>query len=219
MLFDLLKRDLKLHWDLLVLPYLILALLMGALSLAAEGAAVAGAITMGSLFVPFLPMAIHLREQSQGTLGDLLALPVRREALVSLRYLEFGLFTGLVIVLAHGGTWLAQSAAARRAVRLQIIDGPGAMILGLLLLFCFAYPVPFCLRWDGKGLVGAYVLLSVVLVGPGWIFPKAMEAFAPTFLRFIQHLVAHPGQVALGFLALLLFSYLISLKAFGTRDF
>ena len=101
MLLELLKRDLKLHWDALVLPLLILVLIMGAIGLANEGAALVGLFMCSFMFIPILPMAIHIREAQTGTLGDLLALPVSRTALVSLRYLEVLLLAAGLLALAH----------------------------------------------------------------------------------------------------------------------
>jgi hypothetical protein len=222
-MLNLLKRDLKLHWDVMILPFVVLVLAMAAVGISNEGAAVVGVLLIGSLFVPFLPMAIHLRENSQGTLGDLVSLPCSRRAIVSLRYIEILLFAGVMIVLVHIGTWVAQSAAAHRLVPFGFMDRSGIFLIGMLLVLCFAYPMPFTLRWDGKGLATAFVLLMVVSVGlSGLVAMMSMtkqEAFGKAYFQIVMHLVDHPAQVALGILALFSSSYLLSLKAFTSRDF
>jgi ABC-type transport system involved in multi-copper enzyme maturation permease subunit len=223
MLFNLLKRDLRLHWDILVLPYVILALIMGAIAISNEAAAAAGGAAMGALFVPFMPLAIHLRENSQGTLVDLVALPSSRRNLVSLRYLEVLLFACVMIVLVHLGAWVAQSAAAHRFVHFGLMDQGGLSVIGMLLLICFAYPLPFTLRWNGKGLALAFGILWFLLAGssgPGLLLPANKKALIDKAMFVsIAHLINHPGQVALGILALFAVSYLLSLKAFSSRDF
>jgi len=223
MLLNLLKRDLKLHWDILVLPYVILTLLMGALAISNEAAAVAGGATMGALFVPFMPLAIHIRENSQGTLGDLVALPTSRKTLVSLRYLEVLLFAGVMIVLVHLGTWIAQSAAAHRLVHFGVMDQAGLFATGMLLLICFAYPLPFTLRWNGIGLAVAFGILWFLMAGiggPGLLLSAEKKALIDkAIFVFITHLINHPGQVTLALLALFAISFPISLRAFSSRDF
>ena len=216
MLLKLLKRDLRLHWDALVVPLVILVLVMGAIGLANEGAAMVGLVLCSFLFIPVLPMAIHFREASQGTLGDLLTLPVSRMALVSLRYLEVLLFAVGLLALAHLGTWLALSMAAHKVAHFEFMDRSGAFGIGILLLFLFAYPMPFFLRWGMKGIGLAYLPVIVLLTVHEMFFPHFGDAFVP---RSIMHLIAHPGQMTLGILGLFSLSYLFSLKAFAPRDF
>lgn len=220
MLLDLLRRDLRLHWDVMTLPYLVLALLMGAIGIANESAAMLGLVFIGSLFVPFLPMAIHLRETSQGTLGDVLSLPVSRTALVSLRYLEVLLFTAAMIALVYLGSSLVLSLTTHKFTTLQSMGREGAAPIALLVLFCFAYPMPFTFRWDGKGLVAAIVLLFTVPTVVGLLVPqKVMEPIALATFQVILHLLTHPGELLMVFLGLMLVSYLVSLRAFLGRDF
>jgi ABC-type transport system involved in multi-copper enzyme maturation permease subunit len=220
MLLDLLKRDLRLHWDVMTLPYLVLALLMGAIGIANESAAMVGMVFIGSLFVPFLPMAIHLRETSQGTMGDLVSLPVSRTALVGLRYVEVLLFTVAMIALVYLGSSLVLSVAAHKFVTLQSMGREGAFPIAMLVILCFAYPMPFTFRWDGKGLVAAIVLLSTVPVAIGLLVPqKVLEPLSQATFKVFLRLLAHPGEMLLVFLGLMLVSYLISLKAFLGRDF
>jgi len=223
MLLNLLKRDLRLHWDVLVLPYVILALAMGALGISSEAGAVAGVLLIGSLFVPFLPMAIHLRENSQGTLADLVALPASRDSLVTLRYLEVALFAGVMIALAHLGTWLTQSVSSHHLAHFEIMDQGGLLGTALLLLVCFAYPLPFTLRWNGKGLAAAFGIAWALLSGISGLAlllsPVQQEAWDRACYQSVMHLINHPGKLALGGLALFGLSYVLSLKAFSGRDF
>jgi len=226
-MLNLLKRDLKLHWCAMVLPYVIVMLVMGAIVISNPDSALAVAVTMGALVIPFLPMAIHLRENSQGTLADLVALPGSRKALVSLRYIEALLFSAVMVSLAHLDTWSAQSAAAHRFVPFDVLDRTGFALTTMPLLICFAYPMPFTLRWNGKGLAVAFAILYVLIlgiIGLMRLFPlKEHVGYSRAFARFVMYLMDHPGQATSGFLALFLVlfsvSYLLSLKAFSSREF
>lgn len=220
MLLKLLRRDLRLHWDAMILPFLVLILAMGAVGLSSEAAAVLGTVAIGALFIPFLPLAIHLREQSQGTLPDVLSGPVPCQTLVTLRYLEVVLFAGVMIALGHLGSWIAMSASAHKVVPMVIIDRFALMPICMLLLICFAYPMPFTLRWDGKGLAAAFLLIASLCVALTWLLARVgTEATGRTMGRIMLHLLDHPGQVAGGFLGLFALSYLLSVKAFASRDF
>jgi ABC-type transport system involved in multi-copper enzyme maturation permease subunit len=231
MLLKLLKRDLRLHWDALVIPLLILIVIMGAIGLANEGVALVGLLLIGFLFIPFLPMAIHMRETTQGSLGDLMSLPVSRAALVSLRYLEVLLFAAVALTLAHLGTWVALSAAAHKAVHFQVMDRSGVIAFSLLLLICFAYPMPFTFRWGGKGISVAFGILIGGFMAYGLVsqfYPKLMALLGNSLFRCLIYLLGtpgqpndagHPGQIALLFLGLFAASYGLSLKAFAGKDF
>ncbi len=220
MLLKLLKRDLRLHWDALALPYVILALAMGSVGLSNGGAAMVGTISIGVLFIPFLPMALHLREQHQGTLGDVIALPASRASLVTLRYVEALLFALAMLIIGHLGSWFALSATAHTFVPMAFMDRSGALVIGLLMLICFAYPMPFTLRWDGKGLAAAFILLMTGFVGLGMLLPTSRAAaMAGAMNRFFLHLMTHPGQMALGFLTAFILSYRLALIAIEARDF
>ena len=230
MLLKLLKRDLRLHWDALVIPLVLLVVIMGAIGLSDQGTAMIGLILCAFLFVPVLPMALQIREAHMGTMGDLLALPVSRTAVVQLRYLEVFLFAAGLLALAHLGTWIALSAAAHKLVHFDVMGREGALAVGLLLLFLFAYPMPFAFRWGGKGAGVAFGILVAGVMGPGVaseLFPKAMEPFAGVQFRFLMYFLGdhrspdsgHPVQMALMFLGFFALSYLLSLKAFARRDF
>ncbi len=211
MLLNLLKRDLKLHWDSLVVPTLVLGMGLGALVLADEGVKLTGLILETSFLIPMLPLALHLRESTQGTLGDLLVLPVSRAAVVRLRYVEVLLFSAGMLALAHTGVWLALSVAARHPIPLGAMDRNQFLGVGILLIFWFAYPMPFFLRWGLKGLGFAY--FPVVVYGT-YLHISGVDSH-----RFIEGLMAHPIPMALGLSGLFALSYLLSLKAFVGRDF
>lgn len=211
MLLNLLKRDLKLHWDALVLPSLVLGMGFGALMLAEEGMKLTGLILATSFLIPMLPLAIHLRESMQGTLGDLLVLPVSRKAVVRLRYAEVLLFSAGMLALAHGGMWIALSLAAGHPIPAGVMGRNEFLGVGIMLLVWFAYPMPFFLRWGLKGLGFAYFPLVV--------FRTYLEIAGVDGHRFIEGLMDHPIPMALGLSGLFALSYLLSLKAFAGRDF
>lgn len=211
MLLNLLKRDLKLHWDALVLPTLVLGLGLGALMLAEEGVKLTGLILETSFLIPMLPLALHLRESMQGTLGDLLVLPVSRADVVRLRYAEVLLFSAGMLALAHAGAWIALSAAAHQPIPISFMGRDQFLGVGILLLFWFAYPMPFFLRWGLKGLGFAY--FPVVVLGT-YIKISGLDGH-----RVIEGLMVHPIPMALGMSGLFVLSYRLSLKAFLGRDF
>lgn len=214
MLLRLMKRDLKLHWDALLVPILLLALEMVAVGLAADPEGLEGLILETSFLVPVLPLAIHLREDSQGTLGDLLVLPVSRNDVVRLRYLQVLLFSTGMLALAHLGMWVALSLAANSPIPPGVMSGHQLLGTGLFLLFWFAYPMPFFLRWGLKGIafayVPAYVLFTILVL-------KVPDPIARMH-QFVEQLLAYPGPMALVIPALFLLSFGLSLKAFAGRD-
>lgn len=226
-MLKLLKRDLKLHWDVIVLPYVILLLVFGAIGYFNYHVGIAAAMPMGVIIIPFLPLSIHLKEIKQGTLPDLMTLPYSRTALVNLRYIEVLLFSLAMFSLAHLETWLAQSAAVHRFVHFDVLDRTGFALSVMPLLICFAYPMPFMLRWDGKGL---FVAFATILWGFGPLigyvlarFPFGNDKYTQALTQFVQYIKNHPGQATSGFIILFLIlfsiSYLLSLKAFSNRDF
>lgn len=220
---ELLKRDVRLHWDILVMPYGVLALMMGAIALSNGVVAAAGSLLMGVLFVPFLPLAIHLRENSQGTLGNILTLPCSRREVVRLRFLELAILGLALLTLIHLAIWIAQSLEAHALVKPGLMNREGVFMTGLLLVSCFAYPLPITLRWNGKGLAVALAVLWALLSGIGALAmllpPEGQRRYFHAVITAITYGMEHPGVLALGTLALMGVSYLVSLKAFEGRDF
>jgi hypothetical protein len=223
MLRELLKRDMRLHWDILVMPYGVLALMMGGAAISDGAVAAAGSLLMGVLFVPFLPLAIHLRENSQGTLGDILTLPCSRRDVVRLRFLELAILGLALLTMIHLAIWITQSLEAHALVKPGLMNREGAFMTCLLLVSCFAYPLPITLRWNGKGLAVAMIILWAVLSGivilPVLFPPEWKGLYLRDLFTSIEYCMHHPGLLALGSLALMGVSYLVSLKLFAGRDF
>jgi len=218
MLLKLLKRDLYLHWDVLVVPLGVLALLMGGLSFVNAGVAVFSTLLLTALFIPFLPLALHRREGTQGTLGDLAALPVSRRSLVELRFLEVFLLVATALVLGHLGTWIVECTQAHRLVPMQIMGAHNATPILVLLLGCFAYPLPFLLRWEGKGFVAAYALIFLAGLVVERLPERPKCAIVMGLFRLMENVIQHPGRMALLALALFALSYLASLWAISRRE-
>lgn len=115
-------------------------------------------LILGPLFLSLLVTSLHTQDLRNGILGDLLALPVRRETLVHVRFLEgiLGslLYVGLMLVV------LGIQAPSSLGEWFRAYFGtPGWLwILGI----CLAYPMPFTYRWGGKGSVAAYGSFFVI---------------------------------------------------------
>lgn len=211
MLPKLLMRDLKLHWDSLVVPALVLGIMLGALVLADEGFKLTGLVLETSFLIPMLPLALHQRESGKGTLGDLLTLPIARRDVVRLRYLEVLLFSAAALALAHVYIWIALSLGAGHPHPLGVMDRNQVLGVGILLIFWFAYPMPFFLRWDLKGLAFAYI---PVLVGGTVLKLAGVDCH-----RLILDLMERPGLFGMGLAGLFALSYRLSVKVFARRDF
>ena len=157
MLLDLLIRDLSLHrrvlWAATVLP-LVLAVTLGITPSAnGEGVAIL-MVAFGLALIALLPLSLQAREGMLGTLGDLLALPIARRDLVRLRYLE-GLLFSLAYAVVHLVSWTAFHRATPTAVW-AVFRSPAPT---WILLIFLAWPLPFYLRWRGKGVGLAFGLL------------------------------------------------------------
>lgn len=157
MLRSLLRRDLTLHRRVLVtaaiLPFLFMSLIA-----TAQGQEAAGMTALlwilGLLLLAVLPHSLHLREERLGTLPGLLILPVRRREVVRLRFLE-----GALACLAFTGLYLCLWVLLRRPPEREVLDFATSPAPLWVLLIFLAYPMPFVLRWGGKGLLGALALL------------------------------------------------------------
>jgi hypothetical protein len=157
MLCRLLLRDLTLHRRVLAISALVPLLLLAGLTLtpkeAQEGFPVMF-LLLGLVLLSCLPVSLHFREGTLGTLGDLLALPVARRDLVHLRYLE-----GVIVCAAFLGVyllvWIPLWHPAARDFR-SFFGSP--FLLWMFVIF-LAYPLPFALRWGGRGMGAALGLL------------------------------------------------------------
>lgn len=218
MLLKLLKRDLYLHWDVLMVPLGVLALLMGGLSFVNGRVAVGSSAFFVALFIPFVPLALHLREGSQGTLGDLAALPVPRRNLVDLRFLEVFLLVGIALGLGHLGNWIEDCIRASSLVPMWVMGTQHLTPVLVLLIACFAYPLPFLLRWESKGFVAAYGLIFITGLVVERLPERPKFAIVMGMLHFMENVIQHPARMALLALALFTLSYLASWWALSHRE-
>ena len=200
MLRSLLLRDLALHRRVLItaaiLPFLLLFLVVTVQGQEAKGMATALWI-LGLLVLAVLPHSLHLREDRLGTLTGLLTLPVRRREVVRLRFLE-GFLASLAFTTVYLTAWIVLRHPPRQEV-LELVSTSAP--LWLLLVF-MAYPMPFVLRWGGKGLLGALGLLMagfflyvfLVIFGPRVLHVTWVAAFD----GWLRH-AAFPTYLSLGF--------------------
>lgn len=188
MLRELLLRDVSLHRRVLVgasvFPLIFASFLVFAPGRNAEGVAIPF-LLFGLLLVALLPLTLQVREGMLGTLGDFLALPFPRRDLVRLRFLEGSLAMGVYLAFM-AASWVAFHRSAPNHVwEVARSSAP----LWVLLIF-LAYPMPFYLRWKGKGAAAAYGLLCGALFGIGQLRlrPGGNERFPFTFFQWIGRL-------------------------------
>ncbi len=213
MLLELLKRDLRLHYDALLLPFLF-ALVMAGLHPFNPELPIFGPV-LGFVFAAFLPLVLHLREDHAGTLGELAGLPVSRRQLVQARFLEGILLPALLLIISN----LVIAGITRTAPAL-----PKAEIylpLGWALFWCFAFFLPFALRWDGKGLISAFGLLFTLGIG------ISLSQFLPTRMHLalwkglvntVEFFGNHPSLHIALLLGLFTLSFELSTRALAARD-
>jgi len=224
MLLELLKRDLRLHRLFLLTP-LFIALVAG-IGGAERHADVAGFfIGIAIIASLFLPLSFHLRELAEGTLPALLALPVPRERVVALRYLEallLPLLTVLLLALSGFVSTALRGGSGTPLVLVALVHHPLALAWSFFLWF--AYPLPAVLRWGGKGLSVALggpglfflslILLTPRLQGDTWVTRAILR-----FFKAILWLDTHPGPTGLGLAAAVLLAFLLARRAFAAREF
>jgi hypothetical protein len=224
MLLELLKRDLRLHRLFLLTPLLI-ALVAG-IGGAERQSEVAG-FFLGIAIIAscFLPLSFHLRELAEGTLPALLALPLPRERVVALRYLEALLLpVAAVLLLALSGllSTALRGGTGNPLILVALVHHP--LALAWCFFVWFAYPLPAVLHWGGKG-------LAVALGGPG-LSLFALFSLAPRFqgetwagrlvlglAKGILWLDAHPAPTLAGLGVATVFAFLMARRALATRDF
>lgn len=222
MLRNLLLRDLAMHRWVAVSAFLAPLLITG-VTLALwpnqpdPEAPVAVPMGIGLLLLTILPLTLHIREGRLGTLGDLLALPIRRSDLVALRFLE-ALLACAVFLAVHLAAWSIARPGTLRGP-LDFLGSPGPLWILLTLL---AYPLPFTLRWGGKGLAIALGALFGTLTLIGQIAmlcgPRSLLAWVLKPLLWIGEVHASLGPLgrkAMGFgipLLLIAIFYAISLR-------
>ena len=189
MLLNLLLRDLTLHRRVLVSSLFIPVLLLVALAMTPENRndGFGPHLIFGLFLFALLPLSLHIREGSLGTMADLLVLPLHRRELVRLRFLE-GTLACLGYFVLFLIWWVLKLHPDRKAI-LELFRVP---LLPWVLVVGLAYPLPFALKWGGKGLAVAYLALMagflgfalLMVFGPqmpalGWLFRglKALEGF------------------------------------------
>lgn len=213
MLLELLKRDLRLHYDALLLPFLF-ALVMAGLHPFNPKLPIFGPV-LGFVLAAFLPLILHLREDHAGTLGELAGLPVSRRQLIQARFLEGILLPALLLIVSN----LLIAGITRTWPGLP--QGELMLVLGWALFWCFAFFLPFTLRWDGKGLLSAFGLLMALGTGialtqflPEWMHLAFWKGLVNTVQFFGNHLSLH----ILLLLSLFALSFELSTRAFAARD-
>ena len=108
----------------------------------------------GPLFLALLGVSLHNQELRQGTLGDLLALPVSRTLLVDLRFIE-AIGASVVYVLLMAVPYSIATPGGFQDV-IQLLTSPA---LPWIWVVFFAYPLPATLRWGMKGTGAALAAL------------------------------------------------------------
>ena len=213
MLLELLKRDLRLHYGALLIPF-VFALTLAGLHFFDPGLPMFGSV-LGFAIAAFLPLVLHLREHGTGSLGDLAGLPVSREQIVQLRFLEAFLLPSALLSLSTLAIAILTRTLPAMPNVLQIQG------LGWALIFCCAYYLPFVLRWDGKGLVAAFALLfGLGAAGPLLEFlpTPTKNALGESIVKVISYFGAHPSLHTLLLLGLFALFYQLSIRAFAARD-
>ena len=213
MLLELLKRDLRLHYDALLLPFLFAIVMAGLYPFNPE-LPIFGPV-LGFVFAAFLPLILHLREDHAGTLGELAALPVSRSQLVQARFLEGILLPALLLIVSN----LVIAGITRAWPGLP--KGELVLFLGWALFWCFAFFLPFTLRWDGKGLISAFGLLMALGTGISltqFLPPQTHFAFWKVVGGMVLFLGNHPPLHTLLLLSLFALSFELSTRALAARD-
>ncbi len=213
MLLELLKRDLRLHYDALLLPFLF-ALVMAGLHPFNPELPIIGPV-LGFVVAAFLPLVLHLREDHAGTLGELAGLPVSRRTLVQVRFLEGFLLPALLLLFSN----LVIAGITRTPPALPKMEL--MLPLGWALFWCFAFFLPFALRWDGKGLISAFGLLFALGIGISltrFLSAGMQMAFAKGLVSTFEFFGNHPSLHTVLLLGLFTLSFELSTRAFAARD-
>lgn len=213
MLLELLKRDLRLHYDALLLPFLFALIMAGLYPFNPELPIFGPAL--GFVFAAFLPLILHLREDHADTLGQLAGLPVSRRQLVQARFLEGLLLPALLLIVSN----LIIAGITRTAPALPKLEM--ILFLGWALFWCFAFFLPFTLRWDGKGLISAFGLLMALGTGIAltqFLPPRMHLGFWRAFMNTAQFLGNHLSLHILLLLGLFTLSFELSTRALAARD-
>jgi hypothetical protein len=196
MLPELLMRDFVLHRRALLGAALTVVLVLAAWTLGSwdsmdwvDGAA--GILALELFLVAILPAGLHLRETLQGTLGDLLVLPVQRRDLVALRFLEGFLACAGVLVLFLAVVLVKGHPSPR--VLGRILGSPFLVWIPAMVL---AYSLPFALRGRLRTAQwGMAVPMALIPLG-GLAHVFGTERLARTADRVLQRLSDLHGHAA-----------------------
>ena len=188
----LLLRDWKLYKDALLLLGLIV-LLMAPVSVLSQPrmnvpfplVPMLGRIAFGlGCLLPFL---VHAREFQAGTMGDLLALPIAREDLVRLRWMQaFGCGAAFFLIVTLPGL--------RHSNIQELARAHCSSTLPWIFLWVFAAQLPFQLRFGQKGGIAFGVSL---FLAEGWgmgHIPAQELAKEPILFQRIVHLLQSPQR-------------------------
>lgn len=193
MLPELLLRDLTIHRRVLLAAACLPLLFLGAAALAppqSEGATALMSLMFGLLLLALLPVSLQVRESTLGTLGDLLSLPVARGEIVHLRFLE-GLLACLLFLPCHLLLSIGFQPPPPGSIR-DVLLSP--TLLWVLVIF-LAYPLPFALKWGGKGIGLAFGILIAGFFT--WAFTMTFGRNVPGlagFFRLLQAVETVAGQ-------------------------
>ena len=157
MLRELLLRDVVSHRRALIGSAVSLMLILATWVLATRGDAIknadaAGMLGGGLFLVSLIPISLHIREIMQGTLGDLLALPVARWDIVRLRFIE-----GLLACSLYLALYLLVCAAAFRPSPANLAKILGNFEVRCVVALALSYPMPFVLQGSRKCMAWAFI--------------------------------------------------------------
>lgn len=216
MLSALLIRDLRLHWGALMLPGLLA--LGSSLAMHRAGEHPMTLLAVALWIALLVPHALHLREEHQGTLGDLRGLPVPDPLFVAFRCLEGLLSAALVITLHLGLLRLLKEPGAFAGLGAWL--SPGWLWMVLLFL---ALPMPVTLRWGARGwialVIGAFVLMGAWVGFVQWTGRWTLtDVLARRLVRIAFYLMEHPVRHAVILLGLCLACFPLSTAGLRRRD-
>ncbi|MDP2874895.1 MAG: ABC-2 transporter permease [Holophaga sp.] len=213
MLLELLNRDLRLHYDALLLPFLF-ALVMAGLYPFNPELPIFGPV-LGFVFAAFLPLIIHLREHHAGSLAELVGLPVARHQIVQARMVEGFLLPTLLLILSN----LVIALITRTWPSMPPADL--MRFLGWALFWCFGFFLPFVLRWDGMGLAAAFGILftlGTALSLTQFLPPQIHFGIWNVIQKIVVHFGTHTHQHTLLLLTLFALSFHLATRALAARD-
>lgn len=218
-MLSLIKRDWKLYKHSLWLPgiFCVLWAFLPFIMIFSTDPSKAGDLQMLTLIAYFASglmaslrvLGFILIEESYGTLGDYLALPISRFKLVNVRIFEFVILTVFFILVSvvEGVIMLSMTGH----LKLLIPSKLGTYLLGMgwIWTLSFIIPLPFVLKWGKRGFLyfASAFLICLMALSMGWF--KNL-----TFIFHPQPIWVNNLQLSF----LLALGYLGSLKAYESRE-